>query len=149
MRTAKILVVLMLALVLAGCGKEESESAERVKQEAGEALEATKDYLGERKDEVIVALQDRVTNLESDIDRLREQAAAKGDEAKAAFDGLKANLQARLETAKQKLDEARRASGDAWEAASSELQEAVENLKEAYRKAAKQVGVEGEAQSAD
>jgi len=129
------------AIVMAGCGGDEEKpqtpasGADTVKKEAGEALNAAKGFLGEKKGDLVEGMESKVAEMEKKVQELREQAKPKTDKAKAELEKAKAELDKKLAAAKSKLAEAKAAGSGAWKSVKSAFDTAITDLEAAYKKA--------------
>lgn len=139
------MIACLAAALLYSCGdgekgKKGAGSGEEMKREIGEAYEATKGYLQEKKSEMGSEFDRRLNILENDIELLRERAAAAGETGREKTDEALAVLSRKQEEVRVKLDEFRASGGDMMEDAARRLEEALEELDEAYRKARERYG---------
>ena len=129
------------AIAVAGCGGDDEKpqtpatGADTVKKEAGEALDAAKGFLGEKKDSLITGMESKVAEMEKKVEELKNQAKPKTDKAKAELEKAKAELDKKLAAAKSKLAEAKAAGSDAWKSVKSAFDTAITDLEGAYKKA--------------
>jgi hypothetical protein len=151
MKPTYLLSALFMAAALAGCdqakrsdtGTESSTNAplREVKKEIKEAVEITKSYVSENKDEFVAATDRKLKELDQKIAELGDKVATLKDQAQA--EGNK-TLDALRETRAQlgtKLEELKVSSQDAWqnvkagfESAMSELETAFANAKSKFDK---------------
>ena len=113
-------------------------SSEDVKRQTGEALETTKNYLIQKKEEYQIQLEDKLNELENKIKDLQAKVANAGEEAKAKYNEMIEALQKKQQEARNKLKELKSASADAWEDVKSGTEAALEDLKKAYNAAVSQ-----------
>jgi hypothetical protein len=144
-RTPFGIILCLAAVLLFSCGEGEtgkkgSGSGEEVKREIGEAYEATKDYLQQKKTEMEGEFDRRLRALDDDIELLREKAAATGESGREKVEEALDALSRKQEGVREKLEEFRAAAGDIKEDASRRLEKALEELDEAYRKARERYG---------
>lgn len=145
MRKALILGVVLTALAalaLVGCGQgEEKEaggekvSAEKVKQEAKEAVRAAVDYTDQQRLELQKKLNDQYGKLATKSDALLSQARAQATAGQEKARTALADLEAKLKAVQEKMKAFQNAGQNAWAKAKEELQQALDNLQQAYEKA--------------
>lgn len=130
MRTLTSLLLLLSAVALADPPKG---SADDVKKETGEAVDATKRYANEKKEEFQARIDAKLKALSADVTRLKDEAKAK---AKDNYDATAKDLDAKQKKADAKAAELSKAGSKAWaslkggvESAVDDLEKGVENAK--------------------
>ena len=111
--------------------------ADKVKQKAGETVEASKEFAAETKKEYEEALQKEFNDLSADIKELRLSAKAKGQEAKAEVKDQLGELEKKREEVAAKMKKLGKSTGKAWTNMKEGVESAWNDLKAAYSKAAK------------
>jgi len=146
----KLLTTAALTLALSvGCAKPAEDgsstspdgsppSAEDVKREVGEAAEAATEFASQKKDEYAKALRQKLDELDTSLEDLKQKAGTLTDEAKARWEANRPELERKREDLNKKLDELEASSGDAWEHVKDGLDSAWNDLKKAADEAAKE-----------
>lgn len=138
--------VAVVALLIAGCeprteqeGRYEAPpeiKTEEVEREVGQAVDATKRYAAENKDEFVAAMDRKLEQLDDEIDRLGEKAENLAGEAKVEAKQALDNLRVQRAKLDKSLQELKDSSRETWsdvksgfESAMNELEKSYENLK--------------------
>jgi len=140
MKLKQELIVLAAAAVLAGCDQNRPSSSETkpdttaqdVKKETSEALNTTKDYVVENKDQFIASANQKLQALDAEISRLSERAADLKDDAKTEADKTVAALKEKRGVASQKLDELKQSGKETWNGIKAGFEKAMTELENAY-----------------
>ena len=115
MRTISLAVLLSASAVLA------QTTAGDVKKETGEAVDATKRYANEKKEDFEARMEARYHALKEDVVRLK-------DKTKNGADATAKDLDARAKKVEGKLSEVKKASGSAWSKLKGGVESAVDEL---------------------
>jgi len=110
-------------------------SAQDVKKETKEALEATKEFTLQQKEDFQKKIQAELDRMQQQIDHLRAKAAQAKTEAQAELNKAIAEPQKRKDAAGKKLQELESASEKAWGNLKSGLNSAMEDLEKSYKRA--------------
>jgi hypothetical protein len=110
-------------------------SAEDLRREVRDALEAAKAYTFQQKDEYQRRLEALTRELDERIDDLRDRAEAVGAEARKEYAQEIEELRQRREAVRQRLARVKSASAEAWEDIKSGVSAALEDLQKAYERA--------------
>ena len=110
-------------------------SAQDVKEETREALEVTKDFTLQQKEDFQKKIQTELARMQQQIDRLMARADHAKREAQADLHKVIAEVQKRKDAAGKKLQELESASEKAWENLKSGLNDAMEELEKSYKRA--------------
>lgn len=122
------LIVMVPILTATGCGKKEnggrgaSPEAERLKQEASEALEAAQDFTIAAKEDFTKMMQTDLDRLEERMQDLKAGVQAKGDQVAAAFEKHRPEFDEKVARARQSLGKVRDAGSGAWQDAKNAAQ---------------------------
>src|SRR4051812_31215727 len=92
-----------------------NQDASKVKQKAGETVEATKEYSIAKKQEVQADLQKKFDDLSKDIDDLKAKAQKNGESAKASVKTQLDTLEAKRKDVEAQLHKLSVSSGKAWD----------------------------------
>ncbi|MBL8954262.1 MAG: hypothetical protein JNK82_26020 [Myxococcaceae bacterium] len=125
-----LLPLLLLALSVPAFAQT---TAGDVKKETGEAVDATKRYANEKKDEFEARMEAKLKAIKDEMIAAKENVKAK---TKDTADATARDLDAKAKKADAKFAEVKKASGNAWsklkggvESAVDELEKGVENAK--------------------
>jgi predicted nucleic acid-binding Zn-ribbon protein len=110
-------------------------SAQDVKKETKEALEATKEFTLQQKEDFQKKIQAELDRMQQQIDHLRAKADHAKTEAQADLNIAIAELQRRKDAAGKKLQELESASEKAWGNIKSGLNTAMKDLEKSYKRA--------------
>ncbi|MBK7861512.1 MAG: hypothetical protein IPJ65_23435 [Archangiaceae bacterium] len=102
----------------------------KVKKEAGEAVDATKDYATEKKDEFVARIDTKLKALKADVNDMKEKT-------KDSADATVKDLEARQKKADEKLTEVKKAGGKAWSSLKGGVEGAVNELEKGVQSAKK------------
>jgi ElaB/YqjD/DUF883 family membrane-anchored ribosome-binding protein len=116
---------------LCGCG--DSPEAQEARQQIGEAVERTGDYLAERGRSLRDQIATGLDGMDERLGQLDERAAAAGAEAKERWKQLSAEFSDEREVLDQKLEKWKAASGEAAAEAREEVEAAWQKVREKYR----------------
>jgi hypothetical protein len=122
-----------------GDGGKEGVTLDDVQREAGEALDATGEYLEKKKDELLQKMSPAIDELERKGQKLEEWASEKGDAAAQEFREARRVFEQKLADLKAELERAREAGAAAWGETSQGLEAGLEELKNAYDEAEKKM----------
>ncbi len=92
-----------------------------VKKEAGEAVDTTKRYANEKKEEFEARMEARLKALRDDVTALKEKTKDKAD-------ATAKDLDAKAKKADAKFTEVKKASGSAWSKLKGGVESAVDEL---------------------
>lgn len=126
------LLMLMSALILAGCNQaerpggeaagasgeaevQEEVSAERVRKEVGEAWEATASYFTRERDQAQVEINEATRKIDRRIDKLREDLKTATRDERQAIERELGNLQNERNKLEEIGDKVKNTSQAAWQ----------------------------------
>lgn len=104
-----------------------------MKQETGEALEATKEFALQQKEDFQKMIQAELDHMQKQIDHLRAKAENAKTEAQADLNKAIVELQKRKDAAGKKFPELESASEKAWGSLKSGLNATMEDLAKSYK----------------
>jgi TolA-binding protein len=141
----RFVCMLMLAglFTASGCERKPADptsgkvTSEEVRGDAGQAVETAAELAQQTKEEFQKSLDARLTELDAEIDKLREKGRDLKDEAKADWDRRMADLETKRDAARAKLTELRDASAEAWKDVQKGAQSAWRDLDNAFRDASR------------
>lgn len=139
-KRAKITVLtVVLVVCLLGCRKGKQEptdgnatTAQQIRQEADEALQAATDYMAQQRDKLVEAAKVRLDTLERQFEGWLEEAGIEDEQARQKLSELGANFKSALGAARGALEEAQAVGTDAWEEAKPAMTAAVKKAQQAY-----------------
>lgn len=114
---------------------QEGVTSGDVKRETQEALEATKQFTQQKKEEYQTVLEGELLDLEQKITALRQKAADAGVLKMGQYDEDLAALQKKKETMQQQLKMIKSVSAAKWQEMKTDLDSAMTDLKDAYKRA--------------
>jgi prefoldin subunit 5 len=126
-----ILAAVLMLLALGAC----SEGGEQqMKEETGEAAQATEDYASEQYAKFRENLEQNLEELEQDIQRLDEKAEEMSGEARRDIENRLDNLKDEKAAVREKLQEWNQQGDDAWEEFKQDLGRAMDKLEKSYQR---------------
>jgi uncharacterized lipoprotein YehR (DUF1307 family) len=142
---SKILIGLVIAAALSlsmtGCEKKPGEAVKDAANATGSAAETTGEYLTQKKDDAVKAIQEKIDFLDTKWQELQDKAQPTTDEAKAEFQKAKDQMAMTLADAKTKLVEAKDASADVWQKnVKPEIDAALDKAQKLYEDTAARFG---------
>jgi hypothetical protein len=99
-------------------------TAEDVQREASEAAHATKEYLGVKKDEFVVEMNKKLTDLDAKLADMKVESEKLEGEAKVKWDAAMEELKVKRAEMSVKLEELKKSSGAAWDDLKAGLEKA-------------------------
>jgi uncharacterized protein (DUF3084 family) len=141
MKLKKHWIMSMAVLCLAGCNRESDMSSpapakpvtgQDVKEQYKDALNTTKDYAVQNKDEFIAASEKKLKDLDTKMDELTAKAAGLKDDAKVQADKALATLKEQRTVLAKKLDELKNATADGWDKTKAAFTAAWADVEKAY-----------------
>lgn len=134
---------LVLALFVAGCDRGENPptpqsetkaTGQEVKREMKEAVDTTKQYLAENKDEFVAKTETKLRELDARIVELTAKTGTVKDDAKAEADQLMAALRQQRSEVDKQLKTLKESSKEMWTDAKAAFETAFDELQKAYEK---------------
>ncbi|QDT40737.1 hypothetical protein Pan241w_07950 [Gimesia alba] len=139
---------LSLSLLLVACenqnspapvSSEKKVTSEDVKKEIGEAVDTTKEFTKEKRDEYARQINQKLDDLNKKIAELEAKGDKLKEDAKTKWNERLKNLKQNRDQMSQQLEEFNKSSADAWDGLKRDLDIAWTNLKQAYDKTAEEV----------
>ena len=138
------LIFLVVAAFAAGCKPAEEKSAaetreamtaeyDKAKKETKEATQDLKAYAYAQKAEFVETMQDKLTELNRDLDQLAAKIEKATDTAKAEAKPKLEALREQTANLKKQLDKARLAEESTWDSVKSGSQRAYNDLKDGFQ----------------
>jgi TolA-binding protein len=142
MRSFSLLLALACCLPLLSCTRSGTPAtprgtvtAEDVRREAREAGQAALALAQQKKQEYQKQIEDELSDLDRQIEKLKAQANEAQAEARAKLQAEIAGLEQKKAAARKELDRVKAASAEAWEDMKEGVNAAMENLRKAYQQA--------------
>ncbi|MGW8303323.1 MAG: hypothetical protein ACWGNO_14700 [Desulfobacterales bacterium] len=146
-----ILTAFIATTFLVACGdQKEAEKFQKkvtsadVKKEAKEAMETTKAYTLQQKEEYQKQIKAKLEEIDREIQALQAKAQSRAtelkEESKAELNQAMEGLLKKKQAAAEKLNELKSASGKAWEDIKSGVDKAMDDLNKAYDQARSNFG---------
>lgn len=110
-------------------------SAQDVKKETKEALETTKEFTAQQKEDFQRKMRAELDRMQKQIDHLTAKANQAKKDAQAELNKAIGELQKQKDAAGKKLQELESASEKAWGDLKSGLNAAMEDLEKSYKRA--------------
>lgn len=110
-------------------------AAESMKREVREAVDATKVYASENKDQFMAYTQEKLAKLDRQIAELGTKAGTLKDDAKVEGDKALAALREQRATVGEKFDELKKSSQEAWKDVKAGFETAYAQAEKAYEDA--------------
>ncbi len=126
------------SLLALGCGEQQSPpqtsmSADDVKKETGEALDAAAQLAQQEKDEFLLATREEMDEIKADVATLKQEAAAAQGEAKQKLERQVAELEEKWNAADAMVAALRAESAEAWADMKQQVLAALADLKASYQ----------------
>lgn len=103
-------------------------TADDVREEVGEAVDAIADYSYEQKEELEVFAERKLDQLDRQLADLREEMRDGSGEVREQWQSLDSSLEEQLEDTRRWLDDAQSATSEAWADAKASLGDAMASL---------------------
>lgn len=139
---AVVLVLILAAGVGLEAGRQgeaaeprDKVTADDIKKESKEALEATKEYTAQQKDAFYKKAQAELDEMQAKIVRLKAEAGKASGKVKADVEKMIHELEEQKEAAAKKLEALQSASGRAWNDLKAGMNSAMDDLKKSYQRA--------------
>ena len=114
---------------------ESSNSAERLKREAGEAWEAAEEFTAESRDQFVAEAKRRLALMDAKLEDWKRRAPAMSQEAREKWEPERIELQRRRDGLQRELDRLGTASVGAWADMKVGASKAWKEMSDAFRKA--------------
>src|SRR5436309_12499350 len=112
-----------------------SGGVEKLKQDAKDAVTATRAYLIQQKEQLEKTLGNKMTDFEKQLSDLKSKPAGLGDQAKAEWSNTLAQLQQKKQVAAKKLEQLKNSTTDKWQDFKSGAEAAVADLEKGLKEA--------------
>jgi len=140
-------IAVLIGVMAGGCSDQsdrekgaspEAPSAEDVREEASEAVDASVDYAASKKEEYEREVADKLARIDKRLARLKEQVADAGEEAGAELRDTVDRLSEKRQEVQSELARLRERAPDAWRELRDGLNAAVADLDKALKDAVAQ-----------
>ncbi len=128
-------MILSLVLALSLHSAHGETTAGDVQKEAAEAVQASKEFAVETKDEFVKTTEEKVAALDRKIEELKAQGKDRKDRASAAWKKEMADLQAKRAKLSKDFGALKKSSGNAWQKMKDGVKSAVNSLEKSYEEA--------------
>ncbi len=143
-RLAIVAAAIVIWVVVSACGQNEpvtpSTSAEDVKRETAEALQAARAYTIHQKEEYQQMVEAKLDELAKGIAALQAKAERAGARGKAELNAMIAELQQKKEAARRHFEELKASSAEAWVDLKVAMETAMKDLERGYEQARARFG---------
>jgi len=150
MKPGFCLMGLAMLTALTGCGDSSRTQTQgtaakpadghELKQKYTDALNGTKDFTAQKKDEFLAAMGQKMKDLDTRMDELAKKSEGYKDDARAEADKAMASLRGQRDTLGKKYDALKQTGQDAWEKARAgvvsawgEMEKAFDNAKSKFK----------------
>lgn len=113
-------------------------TTEDVLHDTKKAVDTATRAAAQAKEQFETRLKASLTEMEEEIEELREKGHALKDEAKTRWNEKMADLEAKQKVARDKLDEVRKSTTEAWTHVEKGAQAAWEDVRKSLQEAAKE-----------
>lgn len=135
----KIILITFLsaAAFMVGCKKDEttSEQIDKIKSETKAAAQDMKDYTYAQKGEFVKQMQNQLTALDQDLDKLAAKIEKSSDTVKAEARPKLEALRDQTAQLNKQLDDVKNATESTWDSVKATTKKAYEASKDGYNQA--------------
>lgn len=114
----------------AAAAQSPKASAEQVKEETAEAVDASKRYLHEKKETFTARVETQLSELRTELQSLRVQAAREGKKLKRGTKERLDALERKEQQAEERLAQLKRSGEDAWKSLRNGVVKAVNDFEQ-------------------
>ena len=135
--TTLFITVLAVAALATGCDKEKTpaQQIETIKAETKAAAQDMKDYTYAQKTEFVATMQNQLTALDQDLDKLSAKLETSSDAVKAEAKPKLAALRDQASELKQQLDKVKDSTESTWDDVKAGSKKTWESLKDSFNSA--------------
>jgi len=126
------LTAVALLAILAGCG---DNSQHKAQDTATKAVDGTKDFTTQKKDEFLAAMGRKMKDLDARMDELGKKSQGYREDAKSESDKAMAGLREQRDALGKKYDALKKTGEDTWEKARAGVASALGDMEKAYENA--------------
>lgn len=135
MNVQNLFRLLTLALVVFVGANAQAESAEKVKKETVEAVDAAGVYASEKKEEFTARVKGNLDEIDREIEALKKQTESKSSEVRDATKKKLQELEAKRKVVNERYQSLEKSTGKAWTRMKAGLEKAIGEVRSAYRDA--------------
>ena len=110
-------------------------SADKVKKETVEAVDAAGTYAGEKKEEFTARMKSNIDEMDREIQDLKKESEAKSVEAREATKQKIRDLQAKRDDLEKRYEALEKSTGKAWTKMKTGMEKAWGDVRQAYGEA--------------
>lgn len=110
-------------------------SADKVKKETVEAVDAAGTYAGEKKEEFTARMKSNIDEMDREIQDLKRESEARSAEAREATKQKIRDLQAKRDDLEKRYEVLEKSTGKAWTKMKSGMEKAWGDVRQAYGEA--------------
>ncbi|MDH5334786.1 MAG: hypothetical protein OEW20_00555 [Nitrospira sp.] len=121
-------------MVCENVGAESTVGTDKIIKEAGETIEATKEYTVQQKEAIERKAHDEVVALQRQIVELRGKVTKASETTRAQLQKSLHDLEKKKDRAKERLDELKGATDAKWHEVQEGMTTALNELKQSYQK---------------
>ncbi len=114
---------------------EAKTSADKVKKETVEAVDAAGAYAGEKKDEFAARMKGNLDEMDREIEDLKKESDTKSNEVRQATKKKIRELQTKRDELNQRYDALEKSTGKAWTRMKTGVEKAWGDVRQAYGEA--------------
>lgn len=115
--------------------KSEPMTAEKVKKETSEAVDAAGTYAGEKKDEFAARMKNNIDAIDREIAELKRESASKSAEVRETTKTKIQELQTKRDELNARYAEFEKSTGKAWTRMKAGMEKAWGDVRSAYNEA--------------
>lgn len=133
MKYIKLLFILSLCLfVIGACSKKSEDTAESMKQEAGQAYESAKEGAAETKEAFVSKVNNRLAEMETEMDKIESKINETGGVAKEELEKQWESLKDKKQKLEEKIASLQSEGEENWEKAKTEIQSQWASLQQSF-----------------
>ena len=135
--TTLLITVLATAALAAGCSKEKTpaQQIETIKAETKAASQDLKDYTYAQKSEFVKVMQNQLTALDQDLDKLSAKLETSSDAVKAEAKPKLSALRSQASELNEQLDKIKDSTESTWDGVKASSQKTWDALKDSFNSA--------------
>jgi len=137
------ILALGVLLCLAGCGNQQkaavastnslSGNVDKVKEQARNAVTATKDFLAQQKGHWQKSYSDKLSEFDKQLAELKSKSVQAGDKARSEWSHVLFQLEQKQASAAQKLEQIKNAGTDRWQQLRTNAETSFADLEKSFK----------------
>ena len=143
MKPIPLIPILLLAAALAACDKNKDDSpaqaepsaVDQVKQQAKEAVNSTKEFVVQQKEQLQKSLSSKLDEFDRKLDELKGKSSQVSEKTKNELRDTLSQLQQKKEIAAKKLEQLKSSGAGAWQEIKAGAEKAFAELDQAFKDA--------------